>query len=78
MATFVGSYLPGPFGGVLEQTRSFAALKLPTSSASLCAFHGPKEIFVVTAEGSLYCYTLENAQSGELRMTKVFSLLDRE
>ncbi|CEP07435.1 hypothetical protein [Parasitella parasitica] len=77
IAGSVGSYLPDVLTEILEPTRDFASLKLPSAGVrSLVALSSTTpQVMVVTSEGFFYQYNIDLESGGECVLLKQYSLL---
>ncbi|KAI8642941.1 WD40-repeat-containing domain protein [Parasitella parasitica] len=78
IAGSVGSYLPDVLTEILEPTRDFASLKLPSAGVrSLVALSSTTpQVMVVTSEGFFYQYNIDLESGGECVLLKQYSLLE--
>eukprot|EP00696_Hemimastix_kukwesjijk_P008642 gnl/Hemi2/20927_TR6935_c0_g2_i1.p1 gnl/Hemi2/20927_TR6935_c0_g2~~gnl/Hemi2/20927_TR6935_c0_g2_i1.p1 ORF type:complete len:374 (-),score=85.28 gnl/Hemi2/20927_TR6935_c0_g2_i1:88-1209(-) len=72
-------YLPGVITNILEPTRDFAHLKVPSQGVpNICAVNSQdSQVMVVTADGFFYQYALDVAAGGECRPLKEHTLVER-
>ncbi|TMW64921.1 hypothetical protein Poli38472_009088 [Pythium oligandrum] len=84
VAGAVSAYLPSSMKGIAEGTRDFAFARLRTTGIpNLCAVHGPTDpqnpvaqLYVATADGFFYEYSLNLTVGGECRLERENVLRD--
>lgn len=84
VANVMSAYLPGSFSGIAEGTRDFAYARLrSTGVPNQCAIHGPRDatnpvvqLYVATADGYFYEYSLNLAVGGKCKLERENLLRD--
>ncbi|RLN88436.1 hypothetical protein BBJ28_00007615 [Nothophytophthora sp. Chile5] len=79
VAGAMSAYLPSSLSGIAEGTRDFAYARLrSTGVPNQCAIHGPRDskkpvvqLYVATADGYFYEYSLNLAVGGECKLERV-------